>query len=63
MNNKPGLNCPECNFKITISIEQLVSGSSVICPSCGLKLEIDNQKSKPAINAVKKLDNALKNNK
>ncbi len=63
MNNKPGLNCPECSFKITISIEQLVSGSSIICPSCGLKLDVDDQKSKPAIEAVKKLDNALKNRK
>ena len=63
MNNKPGLNCPKCSFKIIISIEQLVSGNSIICPSCGLKLDIDSQKSKQAIKAVKKLDNALKNSK
>jgi len=51
-NQNPGLNCPKCTFKISVSIEQLLSHSPLVCPACGLVLQLDSSKSKPAIDAL-----------
>lgn len=37
----PGLNCPQCNFKIEFSIESLLMGGRITCPNCYLQLKMD----------------------
>lgn len=56
----PGLDCPRCNFRIIISIEMLLSGDPVVCPNCGLKLSVDQEKSNACLNALRKVNNAVK---
>ncbi|MFP5270678.1 hypothetical protein [Coleofasciculus sp.] len=56
----PGLPCPECNFRIPMYIELLLSGSPIHCPACGLKLTVDREKSSESIAALEKLDLGLK---
>jgi len=60
MENKPGLLCPQCNFKIQISIEMLVNNQPIICPNCFLKLSVDNQQSAETLNALKQLNETIK---
>ncbi len=55
----PGLSCPVCNHRITVSIENLLSGQEIQCPSCGLELTVDNEKSEAALDALSKLQSGL----
>lgn len=61
--NNPGLNCPKCGQKIAISIEQLISKSEIICPACGLQLNVDGEKSANALGALKTFNEKLKSAK
>ena len=55
----PGINCPECSTRLVVSISHLVNLQPVICPSCGLELIIDSEKSKGAIDSLKRLQEGL----
>jgi len=55
----PGLNCPVCSHRIIVSIEHLISGQAIQCPSCGLELTVDNEKSEGALDALNRLQNGL----
>ena len=55
----PGLACPQCGFRIQVTIEALLKNLTVSCSSCGLALSIDQEKSKPAINALEDLYNSI----
>lgn len=55
----PGINCPECTTRLVVSIQHLISLEPVVCPTCGLELEIDAQKSQGAIDSLKKLQFGL----
>ena len=61
ISHQPGLVCPECNFKMPISIDMLLSGSPIECPSCGLKLSVEQEASKPILDRLRKLDGLIKN--
>jgi hypothetical protein len=37
---------------------ELLSATFLRCPHCGLRMDIDRQKSKPALEALKKVNNA-----
>ena len=53
--NRPsGMPCPQCKGFIPISMQQIIMESSVVCPHCGLRLNINHQESQPAIEALKK---------
>ncbi|MDI1443846.1 hypothetical protein [Polyangium sp. 6x1] len=54
-----GFPCPQCNFKIKTSIEQILTGSSIFCSGCGLQLHIDKQTSAPALDALKQLNEVM----
>lgn len=56
----PGLSCPVCGHRIIVSIENLLSGQEIQCPSCGLELSVDEDKSGGALEALNKLQNGLK---
>lgn len=57
-NRTPGITCPRCNQTIPISIEQLLTSHSIVCPSCCLVLTIDKQESKKAMEALSKVKQA-----
>lgn len=57
---KPGLQCPRCQFLIEISLPMLLSGQPIFCNQCYLRLNIDQGKSKQALDAVHKLNLGLK---
>lgn len=59
--NTPGLQCPKCNNKISISLNDLLFQKDIQCPHCLLKLTMDREKSKETINAMDKLNTAHKN--
>ncbi|MDI3283303.1 hypothetical protein [Polyangium sp. 15x6] len=54
-----GFPCPCCSFKIKATIEQILTGSSIFCGGCGLKLDIDRQGSAQAIDALRTLNEAV----
>lgn len=54
----PGVNCPRCKQFIPTSIMELLSAAFLRCPHCGLRMDIDRQKSKLALEALKKVNNA-----
>ena len=49
-----GMPCPQCGDFIPLSMQQIISDSSITCPHCGLCLNINKQESRLAINALKK---------
>lgn len=55
LNHPPGLKCPQCGYRIQVAVETLLNNLPVQCSSCGLELFIDQEKSKPAIDALGKL--------
>ena len=53
-----GIECPNCKGFIPISMMQIITASSIFCPACGLRLDLDNAKSQKAIEALKRLEEA-----
>jgi transposase-like protein len=58
---KTGLKCPLCGAFIETSIFQLLTASALMCPSCHLCLRIDRTKSRPAFDALRKVQAAQRN--
>lgn len=56
-----GLNCPSCGTFIPVSIRQLIYESCVVCPACELRLTINRSQSRKAMEALKKIDDAVRN--
>lgn len=59
LNQAPGLECPQCGFRIQVTFEILLKDLAVRCNSCGLELFIDQEKSKPAIDALEDLYDSI----
>jgi DNA-directed RNA polymerase subunit RPC12/RpoP len=55
----PGLDCPQCGFRIMISVPMLLSGGPIFCPACSLKLTIDQEQSRACLNELQKVYNAI----
>jgi len=53
-----GMKCPNCDGFIPISMYQILAGSSVFCPRCGLRLDINTKDSARAIEALRKVEKA-----
>ena len=58
MPQRVGLNCPQCGTFIETSIIQLLAGIPLHCRHCGLTLNIDTMKSRRALDALQKVQNA-----
>lgn len=58
---KTGLNCPQCGEFIETTVFQLLTSHSLLCPHCRLRLTIDRYKSKPALDALRKVQLAQDN--
>ena len=54
----PGMKCPQCGFFIPTTIAELLTAGYLRCPHCQLQLNIDRQKSAPAMKALAKVDEA-----
>ncbi|HVK64103.1 MAG TPA: hypothetical protein VM694_06510 [Polyangium sp.] len=54
-----GFPCPNCDFKIKATIQQILTGTSIFCGGCGLQLDIDRQGSAQAIEALNTLNDAV----
>jgi hypothetical protein len=55
----PGLDCPQCGFRIMISVPMLLSGGPIFCPACSLKLTVDQDQSRACLNELQKVYNAV----
>ncbi|MDH4240402.1 MAG: hypothetical protein OEW48_12640 [Phycisphaerae bacterium] len=55
----PGLNCPQCKFKMRLSMGALLGGKPIVCPACGLSLTVDRERSKGCLNELKKVNDAI----
>lgn len=53
---RPGLPCPACGTFIPISLAELLASHRLICPACGLHLEMDSSSSEKAMKALTALD-------
>lgn len=58
---KAGIKCPQCGTFIETSIFQLLTVQALKCPDCHLELNIDRMKSKPAFDALRKVQQAQRN--
>ena len=56
----PGMQCPNCGNFIPTSIQQILFSSSLYCPTCGLRINIDKRKSDKALKILDKVDEAQK---
>lgn len=57
----PGMKCPECGAFIPTSIVELLTASALICHNCHLKLSINRNESKQAMDILKKVNDAQNN--
>ena len=55
----PGLDCPICHFRITMTIPMLLSGDPVYCPRCSLELRVDQEESSGVLKEVSKLQGVI----
>jgi hypothetical protein len=55
----PGLDCPQCGFRIMISVPMLLSGGPIFCPACRLKLTVDQEQSRACLNELQKVYDAV----
>ncbi|MEM7370222.1 MAG: hypothetical protein AAF587_16560 [Bacteroidota bacterium] len=55
--------CPECGAPIPMSIEILLAGQAIHCPNpyCDVAMNVDQNRSRQAIDEVRKLKTALDN--
>jgi uncharacterized paraquat-inducible protein A len=51
--------CPDCSANIRLPLQSLYSGQPIFCTSCGLKLSVDFQASKGALDALTKAQSVL----
>ena len=58
---KAGMKCPQCGTFIETTIFELLTSTALQCPSCHLRLNIDRMKSKPAFDALRKVQFAQDN--
>jgi transcription initiation factor TFIIIB Brf1 subunit/transcription initiation factor TFIIB len=60
LNQPPGLICPQCGFRIQVTIESLLNNASICCADCGLVLSVDRGKSEAALTALQKVYQSIK---
>ena len=52
-----GFTCPICHGFIEGKIEDISNGGKIVCPHCGLKINISFEPNEKAIEILKKLKN------
>ena len=51
----PGMPCPRCNFRIKVTLKDLLGAPEIRCPGCLLKLEIDRSQSQESLELAQTL--------
>ncbi|MDH5366706.1 MAG: hypothetical protein OEW67_06950 [Cyclobacteriaceae bacterium] len=57
----PGLTCPQCSYRMDISIAMLLAGEPIVCTACGLSLTVEKEKSEACLTELKKVNEAIEN--
>ena len=57
----PGIYCPVCEGFIPVKIQQLLFGDEILCPDCGFSYSIEKGQSKAALEALRKVEEAIEN--
>ena len=57
----PGLDCPVCEGFIPIKLQQLMSGDEILCPDCGYSILPHGGQSAAALEAMRKVEDAIEN--
>ena len=52
-----GVPCPICHGFINTTIEDISDGKSMVCPNCGLKVNISFEPNEKALEILEKLKN------
>jgi hypothetical protein len=60
--SRPGVPCPntdpKCSFVIPTTFEMLLSGEPIVCPMCGLALQVDRETSAESLKLISNLHEA-----
>ena len=54
--NENGIICPQCERFFSVSMYQIMSRSSLFCPSCGLQMDIPRRESESLISRLQSLE-------
>lgn len=52
--NVPGMPCPECDARIVIEPQLLLSAAPIRCPSCELTFQVNTEESADALHALQR---------
>lgn len=55
----PGLDCPQCSARLTVTIQMLLASTPVRCHECALVLHVDRQASKECLERLAELQTAI----
>jgi hypothetical protein len=55
----PGMPCPDCGTPIVLTLQQLLSRSTITC-KCGLKISVDEQRSRETLRDLRALQTTLR---
>lgn len=55
-----GINCPTCRMFIPVSISRLLYDKEITCPHCGLTMTIEKSQSAKALDAQKRIEEAVR---
>ena len=57
----PGIYCPVCKGFIPVELRQLLFGDEILCPDCGYSYSINRGQSEAALEALRKVEEAIEN--
>ena len=57
----PGMHCPVCNGFIPVKPQQLMSRDEILCPDCGYSILPHGGQSAAALEALRKVEEAIEN--
>ena len=57
----PGICCPVCKGFIPVELQQLLFGDEILCPDCGYSFSIKKGQSEAALEALRKVEEAIEN--
>lgn len=61
LNQPKGMPCPKCGTPIAVSLKDLLEAKIIVCPGCGLHLEVDRASSSKSLEALQRLNVAIEN--
>lgn len=56
---QPGLDCPRCGTRLTVTIAMLLSSRPLRCHGCSLALHVDRRESRECLERLEELQAAI----